>query len=133
MGGVIQDRTVQNWAADRASSLPSVERSHQSAGDWEVWKVAGKVFMLQTAMPGEPVVILKADPADALALREAHADIAPGYHMNKVHWITVHPGGDVDAVFVGDLVADSYRLVVEGVPKAQRPAGADTVRGRGTA
>jgi predicted DNA-binding protein (MmcQ/YjbR family) len=53
--------------------------------------------------------------------------------MNKVHWITVHPGGGVDAEFVGDLVADSYRLVVEGVPKAQRPVGAETVRGRGTA
>lgn len=35
-------------------------------------------------MPSEPVVILKADAADALALREAHSDITAGYHMNKV-------------------------------------------------
>jgi len=118
---MVHDITVQEWAAARAAELPSVERSHQSTGDWEVWKVSGKVFMLQTAMPGEPVVILKADPADALALREAHSDITAGYHMNKVHWITVHPGGAVDAELVGDLVNDSYRLVVEALPQAQRP------------
>ncbi len=118
---MIQDTAVQKWAATRASELPGAERSHQATGDWEVWKVSGKVFMLQTSMPGEPVVILKADPADALALREAHADITPGYHMNKVHWITVHPGGAVNAAFVGDLVTDSYRLVVEALPQGLRP------------
>ena len=35
-----------------------------------------------------PVVILKADPDDAAALRKQYADITPGYHMNKRHWIT---------------------------------------------
>src|SRR4051794_39492225 len=115
------DMSLQERSATRAEELPGAERTHQSTGDWEVWKVSGKVFMLQTSMPGEPVVILKADPADALALREAHSNITPGYHMNKVHWITVHPGGTVGAEFVGDLVTDSYRLVVESLPKGQRP------------
>lgn len=123
-----QNESVQQWAADRAAALPGAERSHQSTGDWEVWKVAGKVFMLQTSMPGEPVVILKADPADALALREAHADITAGYHMNKVHWITVHPGGTVEADLVDDLVTDSYRLVVEALPRVQRPVDPETFR-----
>ncbi|WP_431220115.1 MmcQ/YjbR family DNA-binding protein [Leifsonia xyli] len=121
---MVQSTTVQEWAAARAAELPGAERSRQDTGDWEAWKVSGKVFMLQTSMPGEPVVILKADPADALALREAHSDITPGYHMNKVHWITVHPGGTVSAELVGDLVTDSYRLVVESLPKGQRPAQA---------
>ncbi|WP_434316013.1 MmcQ/YjbR family DNA-binding protein [Leifsonia sp. P73] len=121
---MIQNTTVQQWAGARATELPGAERSLQKTGDWEVWKVSGRVFMLQTSMPGEPVVILKADPADALALREAHSDITPGYHMNKVHWITVYPGGTVDAEFVGDLVTDSYRLVVESLPKGHRPATA---------
>ncbi|MFE4468087.1 MmcQ/YjbR family DNA-binding protein [Leifsonia sp. NPDC056824] len=123
-----QNTPVQLWAATRADGLPGATRSHQSTGDWEVWKVSGKVFMLQTAMPGEPVVILKADPADALALREAHADITPGYHMNKVHWITVHPGGSVQAELVGDLVSDSYRLVVEALPQGQQPVDPETFR-----
>jgi predicted DNA-binding protein (MmcQ/YjbR family) len=93
-----------------------------------VWKVGAKVFMLQTAMPGEPVVILKADPADALSLREAHAEITPGYHMDKKHWITLHPGLGSEAGLVDDLVTDSYLLVVEGLPKSRRPVDPETFR-----
>lgn len=120
--------SVQERSAIRAEKLPGTERSRQATGDWEVWKVAGKVFMLQTAMPGEPVVILKADPADALSLREAHEGITPGYHMNKTHWITLHPGNDVGVELVDDLVSESYLLVVEGLPKAQRPIDPETFR-----
>ncbi|GAA2056503.1 MmcQ/YjbR family DNA-binding protein [Leifsonia soli] len=121
---MVESTSVQEWAAARASALPGAEHTRQNTGDWAVWKVSGKVFMLQTSMPGEPVVILKSDPADALALREAHSDITPGYHMNKAHWITMHPGGTLGAEFVGDLVADSYRLVVDSLPKRHRPAQA---------
>jgi predicted DNA-binding protein (MmcQ/YjbR family) len=120
------DTKLQARSATRADGLPGAERSHQSTGDWELWKVGGKVFMLHTAMPGEPVVILKADPADAESLREAHSQITPGYHMNKKHWITLHPGGDVDAGLIDDLVTESYLLVVEGLPKQRRPMDAET-------
>jgi predicted DNA-binding protein (MmcQ/YjbR family) len=122
------DTKLQERSATRAEELPGAERTHQATGDWEVWKVSGKVFMLQTAMPGEPVVILKADPADAIALREDHAQITPGYHMNKTHWITLHPGGDIDAGLVDELVTESYLLVVEGLPKPKRPVDPETFR-----
>ena len=115
------DMSVQERSATRAERLPGAERTHQSTGDWEVWKVGGKVFMLQTAMPGEPVVILKADPDHAVLLREAHTEITPGYHMDKKHWITLHPGGGIDAGLVDDLVTESYLLVVEGLSRRQRP------------
>lgn len=116
-----QDMTVQETSAARAENLPGAERTHQSAGDWELWKVGGKLFMLQTAMPGEPVVVLKADPADAETLREAHPQISEGYHMNKRHWITLHPGQGLDTRLIDDLVTESYLLVIEGLPKGQRP------------
>ena len=122
------DVRLQERSATRAEELPGAERTHQSTGDWDVWKVGGKVFMLQTAMPGEPVVILKADPADAASLREAHAKITPGYHMDKRHWITLHPGGDLDSELAHDLVTDSYLLVVEGLPKSRRPVDPETFR-----
>ena len=122
------DMNLQERSATRAEELPGAVRTHQSTGDWEVWKVGGKVFMLQTSMPGEPVVTLKADPADAVSLREAHTDITPGYHTNKKHWITLHPGGDIDAGLVDDLVTESYLLVVRGLPKQQRPIDPETFR-----
>src|SRR3954463_9559517 len=122
------DTKLQARSATLADELPGAERTHQSTGDWELWKVGGKVFMLHTAIPGEPVVILKADPADAESLREAHTQITPGYHMNKKHWITLHPGGGIDPGLVDDLVTESYLLVVEGLRSQQRPVDPEAFR-----
>jgi len=114
-------KKLQERAAERTQELPGAELTHPFGEDWDVYKVRDKVFMLHTDVSGEPVVILKASPADGLSLREAFEDITPGYHMNKKHWITVHPHGGLDASFLDDLVTESYRLVVENLPGSQRP------------
>ena len=120
-------KTLQQNATARAEELPGAELTHPFGEDWDVFKVRGKVFMLQTDVTGEPIVILKAAPADALALRGAHEDISPGYHMNKQHWITLHPGGDLDAGLVEDIVTESYLQVLEhSVPKSQWPVDPTT-------
>ncbi|NUP42853.1 MAG: MmcQ/YjbR family DNA-binding protein [Streptomyces sp.] len=113
--------TLHKTAADCAEELPGAQLEHPFGPDWEVYKVRGKVFMLMTEVPGRPVVILKADPDEADALREQYSHITPGYHMNKKHWITLEGGEDVDKELVRELVTDSYRLVVAHLPKAARP------------
>jgi len=118
----LDGQELQKIAGDRAAELPGAGLERRLGPDWELYKVRGKVFMLMTDMPGRPVVILKADPDDAEALREQHADITPGYHMNKRHWITVEGGGTISEKFVKELVLDSYRLVVAGLPKSEQPA-----------
>jgi predicted DNA-binding protein (MmcQ/YjbR family) len=102
-------------------NLPGADLEHRLDPDWDLYKVGGKVFMLMTDLPGRPVVILKADPDNAAALREQHADITPGYHMNKVHWITLEGGGTIDETLVKQLVTDSYSLVVGALPKSKQP------------
>jgi predicted DNA-binding protein (MmcQ/YjbR family) len=82
--------------------------------------------MLMTEVPGRPVVILKADPSEARALREQYRHITPGYHMNKKRWITLESGEGVDEGLIRELVADSYRLVVARLPKAERPVDPHT-------
>jgi predicted DNA-binding protein (MmcQ/YjbR family) len=112
---------LQERASARAQELPGMHVTHPFGEDWDVYKVRGKVFMLQTAVTGEPIVILKSAPADGWALRKAYEDITPGYHMNKQHWITLHPDGQIDAQLVDDLVTESYLLVVENLPRNQQP------------
>ncbi|MET8412408.1 MmcQ/YjbR family DNA-binding protein [Streptomyces sp. NPDC005195] len=121
---------LQRVAGDCAVELPGAGLEHRVGPDWDLFKVAGKVFMLMTDMPGHPVVILKADPDDAAVLRERYADVTAGYHMNKRHWITVEGGGSIDEKLVEELVIDSYRLVVGGLPKSERPVDPNTY-GRG--
>ncbi|HEY4615054.1 MAG TPA: MmcQ/YjbR family DNA-binding protein [Citricoccus sp.] len=120
---------LQALARDRAEELPGAAMSHPFGPEHEVYKVRGKVFMLLTELDGDPVLTLKAEPEDATALRSAYPQIIPGYHMNKRHWITVRPGEGVDAALARELVTDSYRLVVAGLPRDQRPVDPESFGG----
>lgn len=117
----MRGRTLQDAARDVAEELPTSAMSHPFGPEYEVFKVKGKVFMLLTEVPGDPIVVLKADPENSEALRESHEDTTPGYHMNKTHWITLESGETVDKRLVRELVTDSYRLVVDGLPRAEQP------------
>ena len=126
-GSGMDGRQLQERAAARAQELPGAEMSHPFGEDWDVHKVAGKVFMLFSQVAGTDVVIVKSAPSDAKALVEGMADITPGYHMNKKHWITLNPGGTgLDEQLVEDLVTESYLLVVEKLPRRLRPVDPET-------
>ncbi|GGQ35736.1 MmcQ/YjbR family DNA-binding protein [Streptosporangium pseudovulgare] len=116
-------KALQDIAQQRAEELPAATLYSFEPG-WEAFRVVDKWFMLLTEVPGRPVVIVKARPGDAKALCEAYADITPGYHMNKRHWITLAPGDSLDEKLVKDLVTESYRLVVAKLPKSRRPVDA---------
>ncbi|WP_327356105.1 MmcQ/YjbR family DNA-binding protein [Streptomyces sp. NBC_01304] len=84
-----------------------------------VFKVLGKVFAL-SALDASPLkVSLKCEPENAVRLREQHAGVVPGWHLNKRHWNTVTVGALPDQL-VRELIEDSYDLVVAGLPKAER-------------
>lgn len=118
--------TLQEWAIERADELPGSAPEQPFGPDTTVYKVRGKVFLLLSHATDEPFVTLKARPADASTLREAFAEIIPGYHMNKKHWISLRPGGALEQALVRDLVTESYLLVVETLPRAKRPVDTET-------
>lgn len=117
---------LQERARARAEELPGSGLEHPFGPEWEVYKVRGRVFMLMTALAGQEIVTLKADPYDALGLCGAYEEIIPGYHMNKRHWITVRPGEGIPDELIDDLVTESYLLVVERLPRAKRPVDPST-------
>ncbi|WP_460799794.1 MmcQ/YjbR family DNA-binding protein [Microbacterium sp. GXF0217] len=117
----MDDETLLQTAQARADELPGAGLEHPFGPEWDVFKVRGKVFMLQTLYSGRAMVTLKSHPEDAEALCATFADIAPGYHMNKKHWISVTPGPSIEPGLVEELVTESYRLVVEKLPRTQRP------------
>lgn len=84
-----------------------------------VFKVVGKIFAL-TDLDHFASINLKCEPAQALLLREMYEEVQPGYHMNKTHWNTIHLSGRILDHQLKSWIDDSYRLVVEGLPKAQK-------------
>jgi predicted DNA-binding protein (MmcQ/YjbR family) len=90
--------------------------------DVTTFKVGGKVFAI-TRLDGDPLrVSLKCEPELAQQLRATYPAIGPGYHLNKRHWNTVTLDGSLPDGMVGELIEDSYALVVASLPRAQRAA-----------
>lgn len=108
-------------ARARSAELPGASAEYPFGPEWEVYKVRGRMFMALYERGGDPAVNLKARPADGEVLRTVYPEISPGYHMNKRHWITVSPGQTLDADMFGDLITESYLLVLEKLPRALRP------------
>ncbi len=87
-----------------------------------VFKVEGKMFALSRLGAESLSVSVKCEPALAEALRAAHAEVTPGYHLNKRHWNTIALDGALPEQTVRDMIEDSYDLVVSKLPKAKRRA-----------
>jgi len=80
-----------------------------------------KSFALIYERNGKLCVNLKCEPLEAVLLRQAFADVIPGYHMNKEHWNTVMLGGNVPDEVLMRMVEQSYDLIK---PKARRQKNA---------
>lgn len=92
-------------------SMPGAIEDFPFGAGVSVFKVGGKMFAL-SRLAAEPLqVSVKCDPTLAQALRDSYTSIAPGYHLNKRHWITVTLDADAHDAMVRDLVQDSFDLV----------------------
>jgi predicted DNA-binding protein (MmcQ/YjbR family) len=101
-------------------SFAGAEETFPFGPENSVFKVAGKIFAL-SRLRGDPLrVSLKCEPALAQRLREMHAAVIPGYHLNKRHWNTVILDGSLADGMITDMIEDSYDLVVSSLPQARQ-------------
>jgi predicted DNA-binding protein (MmcQ/YjbR family) len=105
---------------DHCLSFAGAQETFPFGPDTSVFKVAGKMFALSQLGADSLRVSLKCEPQLAQALREAHAEVLPGYHLNKRHWNTVIIDGSLPGQMIKDLIEDSYDLVVEQLPASRR-------------
>ena len=107
---------------DYCLSLLGTHEEFPFGPDTSAFKVAGKIFALSRLLEHPLRVSLKCDPALAEELRQAHACVIPGYHLNKRHWNTVMIDGSLPDEMIRNMVEDSYDLVVSKLPSVRRRA-----------
>ena len=107
---------------DHLLSFTAAEEAFPFGPNTSVFKVGGKMFALSRLGADSLRVSLKCEPRLAEALREAHAAVIPGYHLNKRHWNTVILDGSLPDQMVKDMIEDSYDLVVSRLPAFRRRA-----------
>ena len=101
---------------DYCLARPGTTQETPFGPDTLVFKVMGKMFAL-TGVDDFLSVNLKCDPETAADLRERHAYVRPGYHMNKQHWNTVEVGTGVSDAQLRAWTDASYDLVRASLPK----------------
>jgi predicted DNA-binding protein (MmcQ/YjbR family) len=95
----------------RCLEFAGAEEAFPFGPETSVFKVGGKMFALSRLGEEELRVSLKCEPQVAEALREEHAAVIPGYHLNKKHWNTVILDGSLSDGAVREMIEDSYDLV----------------------
>lgn len=114
-------REIHAAAIAAAERLPGSECCYPFGPEHQVFKVADKIFLLLTELRGEKIVTVKCQQEQGELHRAIYDSIHPGYHMNKRHWISVHPGNTLTQGLVEQLVNDSWQQVLNGVPRYKRP------------
>jgi predicted DNA-binding protein (MmcQ/YjbR family) len=84
-----------------------------------VFKVAGKMFLL-TDLVDTFSMNIKNTPEKVIELNEQYPSVLPGYHMNKIHWITVIIDGTISDNLLKKWIDESYDLIISGFTSKQK-------------
>lgn len=103
-------------------SLPASQETYPFGPEVMVFKVAGKMFALLAWQASPLRLSVKAEPQQVLWWQQCYPQIGPGYHLNQRHWVTAQLDEALPWETICRLIADSYALVVAGLPKASRLA-----------
>lgn len=107
-------------ALSQCAQLFGAELTYPFGDEVAVFKVGGKMFALASLDDDPARLTLKCDPDYASYLTQEFADISPGYHMNKRHWITLTLSTELSGGLVDELIVDSYELIVSSLPASLR-------------
>lgn len=103
-----------------ALSLPQATERCPFGPDHLALEIGGRMFCLADLTGKWDFYNLKVDPDYSVELRERYADIFPGYHMNKRHWVSVRYRGDLPDGLQRELVVHAYRQTVKALPRRLR-------------
>ena len=110
------------WIDEFLLSKKGVTKDLQKDWNWIRYQIGGKMFAaVCLGENNKPYYItLKLEPAEGDFLRSQYEDIIPGYYMNKVHWNSIKPDGEVPDDLLKDLLDKSYQLVLSGFSKKKQ-------------
>jgi len=98
---------------------PAVTESFPFGENTLVFKVAGKMFLL-TDLASALSMNIKNTPEKVTELREQYPSVLPGYHMNKIHWVTVMIDGGITDNMLKQWIDESYDLIKAGFSRKEK-------------
>ena len=112
-----------------ALAKPDAVPEYTFAWDAMLYRLQGKIFALLLCNAAHGTLLnLKCDPYLSLVFRERHpAVVMPGWHMNKLHWISLILQGSPSEPLCKELLDISYSLVKAKLPRKRNKKSPGTV------
>lgn len=110
------------WLDEYLLSKEGVTKDLQKDWNWIRYQIGGKMFAAVCLGENEKpyYITVKLEPSEGDFLRKQYEDIVPGYYMNKTHWNSIKPDGEVPDDLLRDLLDKSYELVLKGFSKKRQ-------------
>lgn len=109
------------WLHEYLLQKNGAELEHKLTWNAFLYRLHGKIFaLLLRNNQGEVLLNLKCDPMLSIEFREQYKGVQPGWHMNKVHWISLYLKTKTPDDAVRELVDISYDLIAAALPKKVR-------------
>ena len=118
------------WIDEYLLKKAGVTKDLQKDWNWIRYQVGGKMFAAVCLDENdEPYYItMKLEPSEGDFLRQQYEDIIPGYYMNKTHWNSIKPDGEVPDDLLKELLDKSYQLVLCGFSKKKQKEILETAK-----
>lgn len=112
-----------DWLDAYLLNKRGVTKDLQKDWNWVRYHIGDKMFAAvclnwEDSLPY--YITLKLEPSEGDFLREQYEDIVPGYYMNKEHWNSIKPDGEVPDDLMKDLLDKSYELVLGSYSKKRQ-------------
>ena len=112
------------WLHEYTLSKPEAVFEHKKSWNALLYRLHGKIFALLVRNKSMGTLLnLKCEPYLSLGYRTEYASVLPGWHMNKLHWISLSLRGRTPEPVCKELVDISYDLVWKGLPLKLRGSG----------
>lgn len=109
------------WMDAYCLAKTGAAKEYKATWDATLYTVGGKMFALHAEdNKGRAILNLKIEPSYGNLLRQDYADIIPGYHMNKLHWVSVLLTGNVPDEVFKEMIDESHGIVFRSLSKKMR-------------
>ncbi|MDD6681997.1 MAG: MmcQ/YjbR family DNA-binding protein [Clostridiales bacterium] len=106
------------WLDEYLMRKPSVTKNTEN-WNWVRYMIGGKMFVAICLDDHDApyYITLKLDPIEGEFFRKQYEDIVPGFYMNKIHWNSIKPDGNVPDDLLKTFVDKSYQLILKSFSK----------------
>ena len=109
------------WIDEFLMKKPGVSRNIEN-WNWIRYMTGDKMFAAVCLDDNDKpyYITFKAVPEEGEFLRGQYEDIIPGFYMNKVHWNSANPNGNIPDDLLKSLLEKSYELVLKSFSKKKQ-------------